>query len=72
MVFVITKTEGNERNIAAYGDIVEDIVQDRIERVPGVARTNAYGTSEAELRVTINPEKMAYFGLTVPKSHKYN
>ena len=65
--FVISKTEGNERNIAAYGDIVEDIVQDRIERVPGVARTNAYGTSETELRVTINPEKMAYFGLTVPK-----
>ena len=65
--FVITKTEGNERNIAAYGDIVEDIVQDRIERVPGVARTNAYGTSKTELRVSINPEKMAYFGLTVPR-----
>ncbi len=65
--FILTKTEGNERNIAAYGDIVEDIVQDRIERVPGIARTNAYGTSETELRVTINPEKMAYFGLTVPK-----
>ena len=65
--FVLTKTKGNEQNIAAYGDIVEDIIQDRIERVPGVARTNAYGSSETELRITINPEKMAYYGLTVPK-----
>ncbi len=65
--FILTKTKGNDKNIAAYGDIVKDIVQDRIERVPGVARTNAYGSSETELRVTINAEKMAYYGLTVPK-----
>ena len=65
--FILTKTKGNDQNIAAYGDIVEDIIQDSIERVPGVARTNAYGSSKTELRVTINPEKMAYFGLTVPK-----
>ncbi len=65
--FILSKTKGNERNIAAYGDIVEDIIQDRIERIPGVARTNAYGSSETELRITIDPEKMAYYGLTVPK-----
>ena len=64
--FIVTKTEGNIKNIAAYGDVIEDIIQDRIERVPGVARTNAYGSSETELRITIDPEKMAYFGLTVP------
>ena len=65
--FIVTKTEGNNENIAAYGDIVEDIIQDRIERIPGVARTTAYGDSETELRVTINPEKLAFYGLTVPK-----
>ena len=64
--FILSKTSGNDRNIAAYGDIVEDIIQDRIERVPGVARTNAYGSSETELRITIDPEKLAYYGLTVP------
>ncbi len=63
--FILTKTAGNERNIAAYGDIVEDLIQDRIERIPGIARTNAYGSSETELRITIDPEKMAYYGLTV-------
>ncbi|MBE52894.1 MAG: acriflavin resistance protein, partial [Pelagibacterales bacterium] len=65
--FILTKTEGNERDIAAYGDIVEDIIQDRIERVPGVARTTAYGSSSKELRVTIDPERMANYGLTVPQ-----
>ena len=65
--FIVTKTEGNNENIAAYGDIVEDIIQDRIERIPGIARTTAYGDSKTELRVTINPEKLAYYGLTVPK-----
>ncbi len=64
--FILSKTEGNTKNIAAYGDIVEDIIQDRIERVPGVSRTNAYGSSKTELRITIDPEKMAYYGLTVP------
>ncbi len=64
--FILSKTQGNTKNIAAYGDIVKDVIQDRIERVPGVSRTNAYGSSETELRITIDPEKMAYYGLTVP------
>ena len=65
--FILTKTEGNEREIAAYGDIVEDIIQDKLERVSGVARTTVYGSSSKELRVTIDPEKMAYYSLTVPQ-----
>ena len=59
--FILTKTDGNETDIAAYGDIVENVIQDKIERVPGVARTTVYGGSETELRVTIDPEKMAIF-----------
>ena len=65
--FILTKTDGNETDIAAYGDIVENVIQDKIERVPGVARTTVYGGSETELRVTIDPERMAYYGLTVPQ-----
>ena len=65
--FILTRTLGNEQNIAAYGDIVKDIIQDSLERVPGVARTNAYGSSETELRITIDPEKMAYYRLTVDR-----
>ena len=64
--FVITRLDGNDRAMNTFGDFVTDILQDRLERVPGVARVDVYGGSERELRVTIHPERMARFGLTVP------
>ena len=43
----------------------DDIVRDRIERVTGVSRSNFYGGGERELRVIVDPERMARYGLTV-------
>lgn len=63
--FILTRTEGNKRPIASYGDFVEDVIQDRLERVPGISRTNVFGGSEREMRVIVDPEKMARHGLTV-------
>jgi len=64
--FILTRTAGNERPIHTHRDFVEDVVQDRLERVAGVARVNVYGGSEREMQVTIEPERMARYGLTVP------
>jgi len=64
--FILTRTEGNERPIESYGDFVEDVIQDRLERVPGVSRTNVYGGSAREMRIIVDPEKMARYRLTVP------
>ncbi len=64
--FILSRAEGNTRPIASYGDFAEDVIQDRLERVPGVSRTNVYGGSESEMRVTVVPQKMARYGLTVP------
>jgi len=33
--FSVTRAEGNERPIHEFGDFVEDVIKDRIERVPG-------------------------------------
>ncbi len=63
--FIITRAEGNERPIHEFGDFVRDIIQDRIERVPGVSRVNVYGDSEREIQVTIQPELLARYRLTV-------
>lgn len=63
--FILTRTEGNLRPMASYGDFVEDVIQDRLERVAGVSRTNVYGGSEREMRVVVDPEKMARYQLTV-------
>ncbi|MEM7651839.1 MAG: efflux RND transporter permease subunit [Pseudomonadota bacterium] len=63
--FVMRRVPGNDRDINTYGDFVEDIVKDRIERVDGVGLVNVFGGSEREMRVVIDPARMARYGLTV-------
>jgi len=65
--FVLKRDEGNERPIHTYRDFTEDVIQDRIERVAGVTRANVYGGAEGELRVIVDAERMARYGLTVPE-----
>ncbi len=64
--FILERVEGNDRPINEYGDFASDVVRDRLERVAGVARVNVFGGSERELRVIVDPERMARYGLTVP------
>ena len=64
--FVITRRGGNDRPIHTYGDFIEDFVIERMERLEGVSGTNFYGGSAKELRIVVQPEKMAQYGLTVP------
>ncbi|HUT50382.1 MAG TPA: efflux RND transporter permease subunit [Alphaproteobacteria bacterium] len=63
--FYIRRLKDNTRPIHTYGDFVEDNVIDRMERVNGVSGTNFFGGSERELRVIVEPQKMARYGLTV-------
>jgi HAE1 family hydrophobic/amphiphilic exporter-1 len=65
--FVVKPLPGNDRSVLLYGDFVEDVVQDRLERVPGVALVNVWGGVERELRVIVDPRRIALFGLTVPQ-----
>lgn len=65
--FIITREEGNEQPIHTFRDLVEDTVQDRLERVSGVSKVNVYGGSERELQVTVDPNQMARYQLTVPE-----
>ena len=65
--FILTRNEGNATPIDHYGDLAKDLIQDRFERVPGVARSNVYGGSEKELRITINPQIMAQHQITIPQ-----
>jgi HAE1 family hydrophobic/amphiphilic exporter-1 len=63
--FILTRAEGNQRPIHEYGDFVEDVVKDRIERVPGVGRVDIYGDSKREIQITVAPDLLARYGLTV-------
>ena len=63
--FVIRPKPGNNRPIHTFGEFVEDVVQERMERVPGVGRADVYGTSRRELRAEIDPFRLASYRLTV-------
>ncbi|MFQ5972573.1 MAG: efflux RND transporter permease subunit [Alphaproteobacteria bacterium] len=63
--FVVDRVEGNDRPLETYGDFLQDVVADRIARVDGVATVNVFGDTEREMRVVIDPVKLARFSLTV-------
>ncbi len=65
--FIMTRQPGIDRPVHTFRDFAEDVAQDRLERVTGVSRSNLYGGGEREMRVTIQPERMARYGLTVPR-----
>lgn len=63
--FVIIRKSGNNEEIHRFGDFAEEIIQDRMERVAGVARVNLYGAAKREMVIYVEPEAMARYGLTV-------
>jgi hydrophobic/amphiphilic exporter-1 (mainly G- bacteria), HAE1 family len=63
----MTRLPGNERDIEIYGDLIEDVVVDRLERVAGVSQVDYSGGSGRELQVIVEPAVLAAYGLTVPK-----
>jgi HAE1 family hydrophobic/amphiphilic exporter-1 len=63
--FMLQALPGNDRPIHTYRDFAEDVVQDRLERVSGIGGSNLYGGGERELQVTVNPESLARYRLTV-------
>ncbi len=65
--FVLSRAPGNEQPIESLGKFVEDTFQDRIQRVPGVARVDVFGGADPELQVIVEPENLARYRLTVPE-----
>ena len=65
--FIIKPTEANQRDIASYQDYIEEVVQSRFERVPGVAMSEVRGGRENELRITFDPYKAASHGIELPE-----
>ena len=64
---LVLAEEGNTRPLPTYGDFIEDVVQDRLERVEGVSAVNVFGGVSRELQIVIDPQRLARFGLTVPE-----
>jgi len=63
--FIVTHDDDNTQPIHEYGDFIEDVIKDRVERVPGVSRVNIFGGSEREIQITVEPSLLARYRLTV-------
>ncbi len=63
--FRLQRLDGNTRELHTYRDYAEDVIQERLERVPGVSGVSVWGGGKRELRIIVDPEKMARFRLTV-------
>ncbi len=59
------RLEGNQRPIHEYGDFIDNVVKERLERVPGIGKVNVYGGSEREIHILVDPDLLARFRLTV-------
>ena len=64
--FALTREPGNSRPMASYIDFVREVVQARIERVPGISNSNAYGGRRNEVRITFDPYEAAALGVDIP------
>jgi len=64
--FSLIQAEGNTRPMASYSDFVREVVQARIERVPGIANSNAYGGRNNEVRITFDPYEASALGIEIP------
>ncbi len=67
---IIKPLPGNERPISTYQDFVEDVAQTRLERVPGVAQSQAFGGRKKEIRITFDPYLAASQGIELPVAAK--
>lgn len=52
-------------DLNTYRRFAEDVVEARLEKVPGVSQANVFGGREEELQVVVNPEQLAARRLTL-------
>jgi len=65
--FAIRPMEGNMRPIIEYQDFVDEVVKERLERIPGVSSANPRGGRPFEIRVTFDPFRAAAIGVDLTR-----
>ena len=63
--FTLRRAPGNTQDLTSYSGFLQDVVQDGIERVDGVAGVNVWGATEQEMRIEIDSKRLARYALTV-------
>jgi multidrug efflux pump subunit AcrB len=64
--FAIRPLPGVETDITSYQDFVEEVIQSRVEQIPGIATADIYGGRSREVRITFDPYRAAALGVDIP------
>jgi multidrug efflux pump len=74
---VVTKADANSdpimfipvqsttRNIMQLSDFVENVLQERLQTVPGVSAVQVFGLKRSAMRLWIDPKKLVAYGVTI-------
>nr|WP_239056838.1 efflux RND transporter permease subunit [Wenzhouxiangella limi] len=65
--FAIRPMPENNRPIIEYQDFVDEVVRERLERIPGVSSANPRGGRPFEIRVTFDPFRAAAIGVDLTR-----
>jgi hydrophobic/amphiphilic exporter-1 (mainly G- bacteria), HAE1 family len=66
VIWMMLKTgPENKQHINQFRTFFEDNIRQRLERVKGVGSLFVFGGTENELHITIDPEKMAHYKVTI-------
>jgi len=66
--FILKPLPGNNNDIVSYKNYIEEVVQTRFERVPGVAQSEIRGGREREVQIVFDPYKAASLGVNLNKA----
>ena len=65
--FAILPIEGNSRSIIEYQDFVDEVIRERIERIPGVSSATPRGGRPYEIRIEFDPYRAAAIGIDLTR-----
>ncbi len=65
--FDIRTLPGNDRPVIEYQDFIDEIVKERLERLPGVSSANPRGGRPFEVRITFDPYQAAAIGVDLTR-----
>ncbi|GAB3033832.1 efflux RND transporter permease subunit [Bowmanella dokdonensis] len=64
-LLVRTTDDNDAGDISLYQDVIEDVIQPRLARIPGVAQVNLNSQRPREVRINFDPYKAAAFGIPI-------
>jgi len=65
--FAIRTVPGNTRNIIEYQDFIDEVIRERLERIPGVSSASPRGGRPFEIRITFDPYRAAAIGVDLTR-----